>query len=159
VRTPHDGDGVTVAELIAGENGTVALRGPMVPRHAFPPGIERSDRPHFAIRRDGLVDTGYPCRVDAATKTVAVTDAPPGIVSVGGYRLPLRRLLQTIGRIDHQATLEALPDALIGQRLVGNAGDPAAMQAALNAVGINPLVVAAFASRGEPAWRQALAVG
>jgi len=62
-------------------------------------------------------------------------------------------------RIDARATLAALPDALIGQRLVGNAGDPAAMAAALDASGINPLVVAAFGERGERAWRQALAAG
>jgi sirohydrochlorin ferrochelatase len=131
----------------------------MVPRHPFPPGIERSDQPHFAIGRDGLVDTGYGCRVDTMSNTVTVTAAPAGIVSVGGYRFPLCGLLETIGRIDDRATLAALPDALTGQRLVGNAGDPAAMQAALDAVGVNPLVVAAFAERGERAWRQALATG
>ena len=51
---------MAVAELAATETGTVALRGPMVPHHAFPPGIERSDQPHFEIGRDGFVDTGYP---------------------------------------------------------------------------------------------------
>jgi hypothetical protein len=160
VRAPRDGDGaVTVAEAIATEADTLALRGPMVPRHIFPPGIERSDQPHFAIGRDGLVDTGYTCSVDAVSKTVLVTGAPAGIVNVGGYRFPLCGLLETIGRIDARATLAALPDALIGQRLVGNAGDPAAIAAALNAYGINPLVSAAFAERGERAWRQALAAG
>jgi hypothetical protein len=160
VRAPRDGDGaVTVAELIATAADTLALRGPMVPRHPFPPGIERSDQPHFAIGRDGLVDTGYGCRVDTVSNTVTVTAAPAGIVSVGGYRFPLCGLLETIGRIDDRATLAALPDALTGQRLVGNAGDPAAMQAALDAVGVNPLVIAAFTERGERAWRQALAAG
>ena len=159
-RAPHDSDGaVTVAELFATETDTLALRGPMVPRHGFPPGIERSDQPHFAIRRDGLVDTGYACRVDTMSKTITVTGGPAGIVSVGGYRFSLCGLLATIGRIDDRATLAALPDALTGQRLVGNTGDPAAMQAALNAYGINPLVIAAFAERGERAWRQALAAG
>ena len=43
-----------------------ALRGPMVPRYAFPPGIERSGLPHFEIDRFGLVDTGYTCRIDGA---------------------------------------------------------------------------------------------
>ena len=55
---------------------------------------------------------------------MVVTGPPAGIVSVGGYRFPLARLLETIGRIDAGATLAALPDPLIGQRLVGNAADP-----------------------------------
>ena len=46
-------------------------------------------------------------------------------------------------------------DPIVGQRLIGNAADRDTMQAALNAVGVNPLVVAAFrdraADRGRPA--------
>jgi len=42
-----------------------------------------------------------------------------------------------------------LPDSLIGQRLIGNAADRNTMQAALSAVGVNPLVVAAFRDRSE----------
>jgi AMP-binding enzyme len=160
VRVPREGVGtVTVAELIATATDTVALRGPMVPRQAFPPGVERSYQPHFAISRDGLVDSGYTCSIDDESKTVVVTGPPAGIVAIGGYRFPLGGLLETIGRIDDRATLSVMPDALFGQRLVGNAGDPAAMQAALSSRGINPLVIAAFADRGERAWRQAIAAG
>ena len=32
---------VPIAEIARTETGTLALRGPMVPRHAFPPGAER----------------------------------------------------------------------------------------------------------------------
>jgi hypothetical protein len=135
---------VIVAELARTAAGTVALRGPMVPRHAFPPGIERSGLPHFAIDRLGLVDTGYTCRVDPATRAMVVTGPPSGIVSVGGYRFPLQELQQAVGRIDGAATLAALPDPVIGQRLVGNAPKPDVVQAALTAVGVNPLVAAAF---------------
>ena len=86
-----------VAELSRTAAGTVALRGPMVPRHAFPPGIERSGLPHFKIDRFGLVDTGYTCRIDAATKAMVVTGPPSGIVSVGGYRFPLQELQEAVG--------------------------------------------------------------
>jgi hypothetical protein len=121
----------------------------MVPRHAFPPGVERSDQPHFELGRDGAVDTGYLCSIDAVGKTVTVTGPPAGIVTIGSYRFPLCGLLETIGRIDGNATLAALPDPLLGQRLTGTARDRQAMQLALNGLGLNPLVALAFAERGE----------
>jgi hypothetical protein len=121
----------------------------MVPRHAFPPGIERSGLPHFKIDRFGLVDTGYVCRVDPVTKAMIVTGPPSGIVGVGGYRFPLHELEEAVGKIESTATLAALPDPLVGQRLVGEAVRRDVVQAALNAVGINPLVAAAFRDRGE----------
>ena len=162
---PRDGEAaVTVAELSVTAANTVALRGPMVPNHPFPPGIERSDQPYFAVRNDGLVDTGYPCSVDAAGKTVALTGPPSGIVSIGGYRFPLCGLLQTIGRIDAEATLTAVPDALMGQRFIGAAADRDAMRAALNGLGLNPLVANSFAGKlaiaggGERVLRQAITV-
>ncbi len=140
---------VVVAELVSTAAGTVALRGPMVPRYAFPPGIERSGLAHFKIDRFGLVDSGYTCRVDAAAKAMVVTGPPSGIVGVGGYRFPLHELQEAVGKIDSGATVAALPDPLIGQRLMGQAGRRDMVQAALKAVGINPLVAAAFGDRGE----------
>jgi AMP-binding enzyme len=158
VVAPRQGaDAVAVAELSVTESDTLLLRGPMVPRHPFPPGIERSDQPHFEIRRDGFVDTGYPCRVDPVSNTVAVVGPPSGIVNVGAYRFPLCTLLETIGRIDAGAALAALPDPLLGECLAGTAADLQAMQIALGALGVNPLVIAAFAERGERSLRQAIA--
>jgi hypothetical protein len=152
--------GMTVAEFGATAANTLALGGPMVPRHAFPPGIERTDQPHFEIGRDGLVDTRYPCRVDAASNTVMVSGPLSGVVNVGGYRLSLGSLLKTIRRVDAGATLAVLPDALIGRRLAGVATDPAAMRLALNAAGLNPLVAAAFADSCEEDKREpAVAAG
>ena len=45
------------------------------------------------------------------------------MVSVGGYRLPLHELQEAIGKIDSSATLTALPDPVIGQRLVGKSAN------------------------------------
>jgi hypothetical protein len=155
VVAPRGGSGgLVVAELVGTGENTVGLRGPMVPRHAFPPGIERSGLPHFAIDRTGLVDTGYSCRVDSLTKAVVVTGPPAGMTSVGGYRFPLRQLQEVVGKIDSNATLAALPDPITGQRLIGNAANREVMQGALNAVGVNPIVAAAFrdrSTRGETA--------
>jgi hypothetical protein len=140
-----------VAELIPTQRNTVGLRGPMVPRQAFPPGAERSGFPHFAVGPGGVVDTGYACRIDAATRTAVVAAAPPGIVSVGGYRFPLQDLQDAVSGIDPAATLASLPDPLLGERLAGNAADRYTIQAALNAVGVNPIVVAAFHDRSDRA--------
>jgi hypothetical protein len=152
--------GMTVAELGAMAANTLAFGGPMVPRHAFPPGIERTDQPHFEIGHDGIVDTRYPCAVDAESNTITVSGPLSGVVNVGGYRLSLGALLKTIRRIDAGATLVVLPDALIGRRLTGVAADPAAMRRALNAAGLNPLVAAAFAdSNDEEKTQPAVAAG
>jgi len=148
---------VTIAELAESDTGTLLLRGPLVPRAAFPPGIERSDQPHLRIGRDGFADTGFPCRIDPLRQTVTVTGPPSGIASVGAYRFPLCALLAAIGRIDPGAALAALPDPLTGQRLVGTAADLTAMQSALAALGANPLVTAAFGERGEQVLREAVA--
>jgi len=159
IGAPRDAqDAVSVVETAASESDTLSLRGPMVPRDMFPPGIERSDQPHFLIAGDGFVDTGFPCRIDAVSQTVTITGPPSSIVNVGGYRFPLCTLLATIGRIDSGAALAALPDPLTGQRLTGTAGDLHAMQAALTALGVNPLVTAAFGERGEQVLREAVAV-
>jgi len=46
--------------------------------------------------------------------------------------------------------LAVLPDPVVGQRLIGTATDRDTVRAALTAVGLNPLVVAAFEGRAEP---------
>jgi AMP-binding enzyme len=140
-------DGVVVAELMRTDAGTVALRGPMVPQHSFPPGIEASGLAYFKIGPGGAADSGYTCRVDSVTDAIVVTGPPSGMVSVGGYRFPLHDLREIVNRVDSSATIAALPDPLIGQRLIGNAADRETMQAALNLVGVNPLIVAAFGDR------------
>jgi hypothetical protein len=73
VLAPCDGGrGVAVAELMRTDAGTLAVRGPMVPHHSFPPGIERSGLPYFKIERRGVVDTRYPCRIDPASDAITM---------------------------------------------------------------------------------------
>jgi hypothetical protein len=144
---PHDAaDGIVVAEVGRTDAGTMAVRGPMVPQHAFPPGIEDSGLPHIKMGERGLVDTGYTCRFDVEKKALVVTGPPAGMIRVGGYRFPLQDLRGLVGGIDAGAKLGVLPHAVIGQRLFGTAADRAATQAALRAAGVNPLIVAAFES-------------
>jgi hypothetical protein len=136
---------VLVVEIQRTGTGTIAVRGPMVPRFPFPSGAERGNAPYLKIAADGLVDTGYTCRVDR--DVVAVTGPPPGIVSFGGYRFVLRELQELLARVGKDSTLTALPDALGGQRLAGTATDREKIRAKLGGLGINPLIVDAFRER------------
>jgi hypothetical protein len=141
---------VLVAEIQRTPSGTVALRGPMVPRFPFPPGAERGSAPYLKIGADALIDTGYTCRVDRETQAVVVTGPPPGIVSFGGYRFALRELQGLLTRIGDGSTLTALPDTLGGQRLAGTAPNRDRTQAELSKLGVNPLIVDAFRERRHP---------
>jgi hypothetical protein len=138
---------VVVAEIAPTANSTVALRGPMVPRAAFPPGAERGGLPHFKIGTSGFVDTGYPCRIDSP---MIVTGPPPGIISCGGYRFVERELHDLVARPENGAgSLAVLPDALAGHWLAGTAADRARVQQSLAKLGANPLLVDAFRDRGR----------
>jgi len=131
-------------EATRSQAGTLALRGAIVPRHQFPLGTARGGPLRLKIDESGFVDTGYPCRFDRASNRMVITGPPSGIVSVGGYRVPLRELEETVARIDPESSVAALPDALTGQRLAGVAADRQAVRRALAAQGAQPLLTAAF---------------
>lgn len=136
-------------EIALTPEGTLAIRGGMVPRHAFPPGAERTRQPFVHSDSRGFVDTHYPCRADRTNSTIKLTGPPSGIVSVGGYRFrldDLSALASSLGDV----TLTALPDALSGHRLAGIAADRTAVLQELDALGHNPLIAGAFQTRRRP---------
>lgn len=139
--------GVIVGEVRATANGTVAMRGPMVPRFAFPPGVEQTTLPHLKVALTGFVDTGFACWSDQGDAPLVVTGPPPGMVSIGGYRFLMRDLQDAIADVEAAATLAALPDAMTGHRLAGSAADLIGVREALAARGANPLLVNAFRER------------
>ena len=99
VLAPRGADGaLTVVETAATARRTLALRGPMVPRRAFPPGAERTAVPHLKSGPDGFVDTGYACELDPSGAAMTVVGAPAGLASCGGYRFAVRALDDTIRR-------------------------------------------------------------
>src|SRR5829696_2126130 len=146
VAAPRGAPGaVLVAELMASPNNQrLALRGPMVPRHSYPPGTEQGGLPYFQTA-DGVVDTGYPCRVDPETRALILTGPPAGIAEVGGYRFALNELQRLITNIDSGGRIDALADPFSGHRLAGASGDSGALRNALIKLGVNPLVADAFA--------------
>jgi hypothetical protein len=141
----HSG-AVTLAELIRTPQGTLGVRGPMVPQHAYPPGVERSGLPYFTIGHDLTVDTSQRFASLPGSAAAVLNGAPPGVVGVGGYRYALLALEDAIGRIDREARLSPVADAVLGQRLIGAAGDANAVKVGLEAAGASPLVGAAFTS-------------
>jgi acyl-CoA synthetase (AMP-forming)/AMP-acid ligase II len=148
VIVPRDSsNAVTLAELIRTPHGTLAVRGPMVPHHPYPPGVERSGLPYFRIGFDGTVDTSQPFATHPTTGAVVLKGAPSGVAAIGGYRFALHDIEDAVGRVDPEAKLAAVADRVTGQRLVGTAADPPAMVAGLAAAGVNPIVGAAFTSQ------------
>jgi acyl-CoA synthetase (AMP-forming)/AMP-acid ligase II len=144
ISVPSEGsNALPIMELSRSKTGTLLLRGPMTPQHAFPADAEQRHEPHFDTRADGFIDTGYGCTL-VDLNALAVTSPPCGITSVGGYRLATRNLDATIAKCAPDATVFAVPHALMGQRLAGGAPDRVKATAALQAHGENPLVLAAF---------------
>lgn len=148
VTAPRDAAaGEVVLETAVSETGTLALRGPMVPSHPYPPGAERLRARCFGTDARGFADTGYPCRADRDNGELSVSGPPPGMIGVGGYRFMPEPLQALVGGASPDALIAALPDALSGHRLAGSATDRAALRQVLRERGANPLVVGAFAER------------
>jgi len=139
-----------VAEIRRTDRGTLAMAGPMVPRCAFPPGVEDTPFPSIRVSTDGFIDTGYTCRGGPDGPAPLVSGPPPGLVTVGGYRFVAGDLQNVVLDLDAGATLAALPDALSGHRLAGAAGDPDRLREELDSLGLNPLMAAAFRAPHAP---------
>jgi hypothetical protein len=125
---------ITVVETARTRNGTLALRGPMVPAQPFPPGSSPAT--------DDSIDTGCTCAIDG--DTLSITGPPAGIAAVGGYRFVQRDLDALVAGLDAAATIMAVPNGMLGQRLAGQASDPLALRIALQARGANTLIAGAF---------------
>jgi hypothetical protein len=143
----NQGDGLMLLNIVRSAAGTLALGGAMIPHHPFPPGVERSGAPRLRIGDDGLVDTGYTCRLDKGSGALSIDGPPGGIVSVGGYRFVLKELQTIVANAAEGSTLAAFPDGLSGHRLAGVASDRNAVRRTLADLGANPLIVAAFRER------------
>ncbi len=151
VPSPRDADDArALVETAVTGAGTLALRGPMVPRHPFPPNAEKEPRASFKPDPHGFADTFYACRGDRYVGEITVTAPPPGIVSVGGYRFMADSLHELVDRAGSDAALTALPDAMAGHRLAGTATDREAVRHALDTRGVNELITGAFAERRRP---------
>ncbi len=153
-RAPAGTAALAGAEVATTARGTIALRGPMVPARAFPPGAERTSLPHLAVAADGFVDTGYAAE-PGPDATLVVSAPPSDMVSFGGYRFAAGELAGIIDGLDRSGKLAVRPDALGGQRLIGTAANLEAIRMALRGIGANPLLVEAFVARAADTRRSA----
>jgi AMP-binding enzyme len=138
---------MTVIETARNGAGTLTLRGPMVPTNAFPPALNEEPAQRLASDKGGYRDTGYACRLDRRTQSLAITAPPAGLVTVGGYSFGQNAIEACIAKADMAATIVALPVADLGQRLAGTTADRNRLYAELETAGVNPLVSAAFRPR------------
>ncbi len=113
--------------------GTLALRGIMV-------GVPGGTPPP-----DDFIDTGYPCRL--ATGCLVVTGAKPGMIAIGGYRLPRSDLDVLAASLQADELIAALPDKLLGQRLAAPRSGRDDVADTLTAHGVSPLITGAFSRR------------
>lgn len=155
---PRDtANAIKVIEVSRTTAGTIGLCGPMVPHGHFPPGTSRDG---LKITDSGIVDTGYPCRVEQGNATVTITGPQAGIVSVGGYQFSWDGMQKLVNLIDRDATIAALPADLTGYRLAGHAAQRDMVRKTLAELGVNPLVIDAFRARTrEPEPRRAQSMG
>ena len=143
-RTPRGSSGPSIAcEIFLTPEGTLGLRGPMVPVAAYAP--LRPFREMLAAQsRQDYVDTGYAARIDQASGAICITAPPSGVVAIGGYRFLSNDLQEWGRRLGQDASLTALPDQFSGHRLLGRAPDNVRARQALGQLGLNPLMVEAF---------------
>ena len=122
-------------------DGTVSLRGAMVPHQVFASGSKP------AIGKDGFVPTYYHCRVEGMS--VVIDSGPVGVAVVGGLRFGLDDLKERVAAVAAGAMVSYIPDAMLGGRLAVEADDPAVAAAALEAAGFARVVLDAVAPRAE----------
>jgi hypothetical protein len=134
-----------VAEIARSAGGTVAVRGPLVPKFTLSTEIDIAGKPLFPVGADGFADTGWPCTANPTTRVLAISGPPAGVVGVGGSRFALRALSDIADNAEAGSSVQARPDGILGHRLVGAAADPERVRDELAQRGVNPLVAGAFA--------------
>jgi hypothetical protein len=148
IATQRDREGAILplpyaADIHRTKTGTLAMLASGTPCGSFPPS---APAPHLG-GCDGLIDTGFPCQVDAERGTLSITGAPPALALVGGYPFSRTALDSLCAEIGHDASIITVPDALLGSRLAATASDMPAAQAELEKMGCNLLITRAFHPR------------
>jgi len=124
------------------KRGTLALRASGTELDIFPPADEPTDPVASAF-----TDTGMPCQADPERGTLIITGGLPGLTVVGGYRFARSDLDTIMAEIAPDATIAALPHAILGERLAGSAPELEIVEVELASRRLNPLIASAFRPR------------
>jgi len=140
--TSGGGQPPLLVESRVGEDGTLELRGAMVPQSAFPPGSENGLPPFWSVDAEGFRHVGMPAAADKPHRTITVGSKEQGIVSIGGRRFSEAELRAVYAEAGGEIAPVVRPDPVLGERVSGVVGDGRAivgLAARLMETGITPL--------------------
>jgi hypothetical protein len=147
------GQAPVLAETRVGADGTLQVRGAMVPGAAFPPGAEHGLPPFWATDAEGYRETGIPVTADKTRKIVVVTGEEPGIVAIGGRRFAEAEIRSAYAEAGGEIAPVIRPDPVLGQRVAGVIGDGRAivgLASRLMETGITPLGIPGGTRQSTP---------
>ena len=121
--TSGGGQSPLLVETRIGADGTLELRGAMVPQTAFPPGAENGLPPYWSVDAEGYRHTDFPAATDKQRKTLTVGSREAGIVCIGGRRFAEAGLRAAYGEAGGEISPVIRPDPLLGERVAGVIGD------------------------------------
>ena len=139
IAAPSDAPaGPVVIETKRLADGTLAVRGAMVPDNNFPDAA-RADTSRIEFDLDGFVRTNMRCHAVGASG-LALDASPDGIVAVGGLRYGIDELSMRIAKAAPGAALAVERDPLLGARLAIESNDPTAARKMLDEAGQSRLI-------------------
>jgi len=139
ITAPADAPGGPVAiETKRLADGTLAVRGAMVPDKAYP-GAARAGAGRIEFDLDGFVRTNLRCHAIGSSGLV-IEALPDGIVAIGGLRYGVDDLAMRIAKASPGAALATERDPLVGARLAIESNDPPAARKMLDEAGQSRLI-------------------
>jgi AMP-binding enzyme len=119
-------------------DGTLAVRGAMVPDKTFPESA-RADSSQIEFDLDGFVRTNLRCHA-IGSSGLSIEASPDGIVAIGGLRYGLDDLTMRVAKASPGSTLATERDSLLGVRLAVESNDPPAARKTLDEAGQSRLI-------------------
>jgi len=119
-------------------DGTLAVRGAMVPDKIFPDAA-RADASQIEFDLDGFARTNLRCHA-IGSSGLAIEASPDGIMAIGGLRYGVDELAMRIAKASPGSTLVTRRDPLLGARLAVESNDPPAARKTLDEAGQSRLI-------------------
>jgi hypothetical protein len=141
----------TVIETKRLADGTLALRGAMVPDKLFPPN-SRSDAAQLEFDIDGFVRTNLRCHAVGGSG-LAIESGVEGVIAIGGLRYGVDDLKNRVANASSDAKISTARNALLGARLTIKSTNPSDTTKALDEAGLSSLIIEGV--RERPAARRA----